>query len=148
MEIVFKIIGVLVWIAIIALPLALVGLVVFFIVRNVFFTDTQSGRNKKIYLKPAKVVDKRQESCSYQEGGIVNHYYITFLVDEKEQIEFKVSNSEYKNVSFYDKGELSYTGDKFNYFNVTEKSNDKTQGRVDLYGRGKASLRNDMLRKR
>ena len=49
MEIVFKIIGVLVWIAIIALPLALVGLVVFFIVRNVFFTGTQSGRNKKIY---------------------------------------------------------------------------------------------------
>ncbi|MBQ8546560.1 MAG: DUF2500 family protein [Clostridia bacterium] len=106
------------------------------------------GRSKKTYLKTAKVVDKRQESCAYAEGGIANHYYITFLIEEKERIEFKVSDGEYKKVSFYDKGELSYVGDRFNYFNITEKSNDQTKGKVDLYGRGKASLRNDMLKKR
>ncbi len=147
-EVIFKIIGVLVWIAIIAFPLVIVGLLIFFVLKMVFFPNIQTGRSKKTYLKNAQVVDKRQESCAYAEGSVANHYYITFLIDDKEKIEFKVSNSEYKNVSFYDKGELSYTGERFNYFNITEKSKDKTQGRVDLYGRGNASLRNDMLRKR
>lgn len=148
MEVVFKIIGVLVWIAIIAIPLLIVGFLIFFLVKMVFLPNTEIGRKKKGILSVATVLNKRQESCSYQEGGIVNHYYITFLIDEKEQIEFKVSNSEYNRVNFYDKGNLSYTGDRFNYFSITEKSNDKTKGKVDLYGRGKASLRNDMLRKR
>lgn len=148
MEIVFKIIGVLGWIAIIATPVVLVGFLVFFIVKMFLFPNIQIGRKKKTNLSIAKVVDKRQEYSAYSESSIANHYYITFLIDEKETIEFKVSDCEYKKVNFYDKGELSYTGDVFNYFNITEKSNDKTKGKVDLYGRGKASLRNDMLRKR
>ncbi len=148
MEVVFKIIGVIGWIIIIAFPLVLIGLLVFFILKIFLFSNMQTGRSKKVYLKTARVVDKRQESCAYGEGGIANHYYITFLIEEMERIEFKVSDSEYKKVSFYDKGELSYVGDRFNFFNITEKSNDKTQGKVDLHGRGKPSLRNDMLRKR
>ncbi len=136
------------WSAIIAVPIGIVGFLIFFIVKIVFLPNIQVGRKNKICLDVARVVDKRQEYCSYTQGSIANHYYITFLINEKERIEFKVSDSEYKKVNFHDKGELSYTGDKFNYFNITEKSNDKTKGKVDIYGRGKNSLRNDMLRKR
>lgn len=148
MDIVWKIIGILVWAAIIAIPIVIVGFLIIFIVKMVFLPNLQFGRKKQNNLGIAKVVDKRQEYCAYAEGSIANHYYITFLIEEKETIEFKVSDSEYNKVNFYDKGELSYTGDRFNYFNITEKSNDKTKGKVDLYGRGKNSLRNDMLRKR
>ncbi|MBQ8546559.1 MAG: hypothetical protein IJ437_06435 [Clostridia bacterium] len=48
MEVVFKIIGVLGWTAIIAFPLALVGLLIFFVLKIVFFKCANGEKQKDL----------------------------------------------------------------------------------------------------
>lgn len=128
------------------IPIALI-IIGFVVLIKIFFMPAfNSGRKRQKSTKTVKVLGKREEVLT-SPGGIVTLYFVTFDLDN-DILELMVPKSYYKELNYGDKGHLSHTGDRFNSFTVTEKSDEKTDGDSSLVGSTMRSSLNEISQKK
>lgn len=128
------------------IPIALLAIGAFFIIKIFFLPTFNSGRKRQKSTETVKVLGKREEVLMNQ-SGIVTLYFVTFDLGN-DILELMVPKSCYKDLNYGDKGNLSHTGDRFNGFTVTEKSGDKADGASALVGDTMRSSLNEISQKK
>ncbi len=129
-------------IPVIAIIIGLVVLIRIFILPNFF-----SGRKKQTQTVIAKVLGKREEVL-HNPTGFYSMYYVVFAFGENEKIELKTSKSEYKNLNYMDKVELTHKGEKLVGLTMLEKSNMKSTGETKHVASTMRSSLNELAQKK
>ena len=86
-------------------------------------------RKAKRQYSYAKVVDKIHYYCTMLSNGFLDQYYITFLLDNNDEISLRVPKKLIKKVQINDKVKLFYEGTKFISLEFVEKSGIKSNPR-------------------
>lgn len=107
--------------------LLIVGIIVFSVIRRIVQWD-KNNKSPEISVK-ASIVDKRESkntTTHYNAGDITGAhgmhtttdvtYYIKFMVESDEYMEFSVSHSEYNILSKGDEGVLTFKGTRYMSF--------------------------------
>ena len=127
-------------------PIALISIGIVFLIKIFFLPAFSSGRKRQKSSDIVKVLGKREEVLM-NPSGIVTLYFVTFDLGN-DILELMVPKSYYKELNYGDKGKLSHTGDRFNSFNVTEKSNEKVDTNSSLVGSTMRSSLNEISQKK
>ena len=135
------------FIFIFGIPLIIIGIGVVFLLKIFFFPAFFSGRKKVTQTVTARVLGKREE-VMHNPTGMYYLYYVTFTFGENEKIELKMTKSEYKQLDYMDKIELTHKGDKLVNFTVIEKSNEKTKGETKHVASTMRSSLNELYQKK
>ena len=122
------VIPVLRWLFTIGIPTLLICAAIVVFLKMFIFPAFFSDRKKKQYDALTTVLRKREEVLS-NASGIYSLYYVIFSL-ENDSIEFSVPKKIYESLFAGDKGLLSYYGDQFSNFVVTEKSEKVKEGEI------------------
>lgn len=105
--------------------LLIVGFV--FLIKIFFLPAFASGRKKQEQTVVALVLGKREEFL-HNATGLYSLYYVTFTFGENERLELKVNKSEYNDLSYMDKVELTHKGELLISYYILEKSKEEYKG--------------------
>ena len=106
------------------IPLFIGGIFLITIISSI--SERSKNNNSPGIKVDARVVSKRKNTTYYNHGDISNasginnnyttlntHYYVTFEVDSKDKMEFKVDIREYKGLTEGDCGILYFQGSRY-----------------------------------
>ncbi|NBI06244.1 DUF2500 family protein [Senegalia massiliensis] len=106
-------------------PLAVIILVVFAF-KTIIESSMWFSNNYKYFVKKkGKVIGKREEFISNSNETFLeidqNNYYVKFQLDDRSEVEMKVTRSKYDKLNINDEGYLTYKGNILMNFDKEEK---------------------------
>lgn len=105
-------------------PLAVIILVVFAF-KTIIESSMWFSNNYKYFVKKkGKVIGKREEFISNSNETFLeidqNNYYVKFQLDDRSEVEMKVTRSKYDKLNINDEGYLTYKGNILMNFDKEE----------------------------